>query len=440
MTASLAEMLDSSPYLSYMYAYPHKTAYRPFDPVRSLEDLWRAEDTSALFLYLHIPFCEMRCGFCNLFTTAHPEPGFEAQYLDALWRQAQRVREALGDSTIARMAIGGGTPTFLDPAGLERVLDIASEIFNADLHVIPVSVETSPTTATKDRLCLLRERGVDRISLGIQSFVEAEVRAAGRSQRTEKVEKALDRIRDAGFPTLNVDLIYGLPGQAVSSWIGSLEAALAWAPEEIYLYPLYVRPLTGLGRHDCDWDDMRLACYRAGRDWLLERGYRQVSMRMFKSDRAPATCGTEYCCQDDGMIGLGCGARSYTRDIHYSSEYAVGRVGIQAILEDYVGSTEEQYGVADYGFVLDADEQHRRYIIKSILRSEGLDLAAYSRRFGTDALEDVPLLAEMKARGLLERLNGRLVPSALGLERSDAVGPWLTSARVRRLMGEYELR
>ncbi len=440
MMLSPAEPLETSPYLSYAYAYPHKMAYRSFDPVLSLKELWQAEDKSALFLYLHIPFCEMRCGFCNLFTTIHPEESLEAQYLHALRRQAQQVSAALGDLTIARMAIGGGTPTCLDLASLELVLDIASNIFKVNLYATPISVETSPATATQDRLKLLRERGVDRISIGVQSFVETEVRAAGRSQRTEDVEKALGDIRDAGFPTLNVDMIYGLPGQTVESWIGSLEAVRAWEPEEIYLYPLYVRPLTGLGQHDCDWDDIRLACYRAGRDFLLGHGYSQVSMRMFKAPHAPATGGTEYCCQEDGMIGLGCGARSYTRDVHYSSEYAVGRAGIRAILKDYVHRTDEQFRVADYGFLLDEDEQHRRYVIKSILRAEGLDLAAYTLAFGSDPVEDVPALEEIKARGLLERSDGRLVPTALGLERSDTIGPWLTSARVRRLMGEYELR
>src|SRR5207248_3751773 len=129
---------------------------------------------------------------------------------------------------------------------------------------------------------------VDRISIGVQSFVEAEAAAAGRAQRTAEVEEALARIREAGFPRLNIDLIYGLPGQTVESWLGSLRAALRFAPEELYLYPLYVRPLTGLGRSSRSWDDQRLTCYREARALLLVCGYEQVSMRMFRARHGTA--------------------------------------------------------------------------------------------------------------------------------------------------------
>ncbi|KOG89838.1 coproporphyrinogen III oxidase, partial [Streptomyces varsoviensis] len=95
---------------------------------------------------------------------------------------------------------------------------------------------------------MLAERGTTRLSLGVQSFVDAEARAAVRPQRRADVEAALGRVRAAGIPVLNIDLIYGIDGQTADSWRRSLDAALAWRPEELYLYPLYVRPLTGLGR------------------------------------------------------------------------------------------------------------------------------------------------------------------------------------------------
>src|SRR3982751_3452141 len=108
-----------SPYVSYSYAYPHKTAYRALEPAVALSELWSGERRDALFLYLHVPFCEMRCGFCNLFTTANPRESLVDQYLAALERQARGVARAIGPMKIARLAIGGGTPTFLDAAGLD---------------------------------------------------------------------------------------------------------------------------------------------------------------------------------------------------------------------------------------------------------------------------------------------------------------------------------
>lgn len=98
-------LLDGTPYEAYTYAYPHKTAYRPLEPALPLAELWQAEERRALFLYMHIPFCEMRCGFCNLFTTTNPRGDFKTAYLDALEGQARRVREALGPATsFARLA------------------------------------------------------------------------------------------------------------------------------------------------------------------------------------------------------------------------------------------------------------------------------------------------------------------------------------------------
>ena len=458
---SLNQLTAGTPYAAYAYSYPHKTAYRPLAPPRPLERVWADEPRDAVYLYLHVPFCEMRCGFCNLFTTANPRDEVVEQYVAALWRQARVVRQAVGPARVARMAVGGGTPTFLSAGQLERVLAVASELFGVDGRAVPTSVETSPRTADADKLAVLRAFGVERVSIGVQSFVEAEVGASGRAQKNEWVEAAVERIRAAWFPTLNLDLIYGLPGQTVQSWLASLDAALRWRPEELYLYPLYVRPLTGLERWGRQAEDaLRLACYRAGRDRLLAEGYEQVSMRMFRMPgtgaRQPAgpgtagerhegaeghgDVGTEYCCQADGMIGLGCGARSYTRALHYSSEYAVGSAGVREIINDYLARDVASFDVADYGCELDEEEQKRRWVIKSLLRSEGLDLSAYGRHFGSAATDDVPELSALSDAGLLREQGSRLLPTAAGLERSDAIGPWLHSERARRLMDTYEPR
>jgi oxygen-independent coproporphyrinogen-3 oxidase len=432
----------ASPYVAYVYSYPHKTAYRPLLPPRLLRDVWAQEDKSALYLYLHVPFCEMRCGFCNLFTTANPQDDMIAAYMTALTRQAQRIRDAIGEAHYARMAIGGGTPTYLSLEQLDQILTIARDIFGVDLQNVPISVETSPRTAETEKLQLLRAHGVDRISIGVQSFIEPEVASSGRAQKNEWVEQALDRIRTAGFPTLNIDLIYGLPGQTVATWLQSLRAALRWRPEELYLYPLYVRPLTGLERRGVDAaDDVRLDCYRAGRELLLSEGYEQISMRMFARRRAAAgaTQSPVYCCQEDGMVGLGCGARSYTQALHYSNDYAVGNAGVREIITRYCAA-DETFDRVDYGCELDEGEQRRRYVIKSLLRVEGLDLAAYRSRFGGSARTHFPELQQLLDRNFIAETNDKLTPTAAGVERSDGIGPFLYSTSVRRTMQTFELR
>ncbi|MBC7931698.1 MAG: STM4012 family radical SAM protein [Rubrivivax sp.] len=435
----LERKLRRAPYDSYAYSYPHKSAYRILEPAGRLADAWATEPKDSLFLYLHVPFCEMRCGFCNLFTTANPEAEVRRAYMKAFERQAEAVSRALGGARFARMAIGGGTPTYLDPASLDSLFRIAARIFGVDARDIPASCETSPLTAEQDKLRVLRDRGVGRVSIGVQSFDEREARAAGRPQKTDDVLRALTRIREAEFPVLNIDLIYGLPGQSVQSWIASLAAALRFAPEELYLYPLYVRPLTGLERHPKEWDDYRLACYREGRALLLGEGYEQVSMRMFRSARAPSDEGPAYCCQDDGMVGIGCGARSYTSALHYSDEYAVGARGVRDIIARYSACASREFERAGYGFALDGAEQRRRFIVKSLLRAEGLDPGAYRKRFGKEPADDVPEIGALVESGLACAGASRLWLTDAGLELSDAIGPWLYSTRVRELMQAYEL-
>jgi oxygen-independent coproporphyrinogen-3 oxidase len=281
--------------------------------------------------------------------------------------------------------------------------------------------------------------------------VEEESRAAVRPQRRADVERAIDLVRQAGIPVLNLDLIYGIDGQTEASWRYSLDAALAREPEELYLYPLYVRPLTGLGRREQSpggsdplWDAQRLALYRAGRDHLLASGYEQVSMRMFRRTAAPQAGGTEYCCQTDGMVGLGCGARSYTGDLHYSFDYAVSMTEIRGIIDDYVARPATDFDRAEVGLAMDAQESRRRHLIQSLLQTEGLDPTAYLRRFGARAEDDfADELARLHRRGWLEDSAdevGRLRLTPEGLAHSDAVGPGFFSDQVVSAMAAYTIK
>ncbi|GIE32576.1 coproporphyrinogen III oxidase [Actinoplanes italicus] len=426
-----------SPYQGYLYAYPHKTAYRRLEPRPLLRDVWAAEPQHSLFGYVHLPFCEMRCGFCNLFTRANPPAEQVTAYLAQLRRQAGAVRDSLDPAaSFSRLAIGGGTPTYLTAPELESLFAILGETFGAPS--VPLSVETSPATATPDRLAVLAAHGTTRISIGVQSFLDTEAHAAGRPQRLPEVMGALQAIRDARIPVLNVDLIYGIDGQTAETWQHSLDEALRWSPEELYLYPLYVRPLTGLGRRAharADWDRQRLQLYRQAVEVLTAAGYVRHSMRQFRRADAPVPDGPDYCCQDDGMVGLGCGARSYTSDLHYSFDYAVAVPEVRAVIDDFLSRPAGDFRYAEFGFRLDAVEQRRRWLLKSLLRAQGVDATAYTERFGTPHTDDFPQLTELIDRGWLN--EDRTVLTASGLDHSDAIGPWLVSGEVREAMGSY---
>ncbi len=305
-------------YDGYAYSYPHKTTYRRLDPPAALDELWAAENRDALFLYIHIPFCRSRCGYCNLLAAPNPDDEIIGRYLTALTGQARRVRECLGDASFTRLAVGGGTPSCLNANQLTELFGVITNVMGADLRAAPTSFEASPTTLTPELMDVLSSVGVDRLSVGVQSFSQRECKTLQRMQSPQDVRRGLQLARRADPPTLNIDLMYGVPGQSSASWLASIRQALDYEPQELYLYPLYTRPLTPMFPQGPQSDSVRLKAYRNARSLLLEAGYEQMSMRMFKTpDRTDAE-GPAYSCQNDGMIGLGCGPRSYTRELHYS--------------------------------------------------------------------------------------------------------------------------
>ncbi|AUY48193.1 STM4012 family radical SAM protein [Streptomyces sp. CB01881] len=445
----------ATPYRQYVYAYPHQKSYRRLTSGPLLTELWAAERLDALSLYVHVPFCEMRCGFCNLFTRTGAPEEVTGRFLDTLERQARVTREALEAQgrqirfTLA--AFGGGTPTYLTATELTRLADICEDVMGADLKAVPWSVETSPATATDDRIAVLAERGATRVSIGVQTFLEEEARAAVRPQKRAEVDAALTRLKAAAFPILNIDLIYGIQGQTERSFRVSIDAALAREPEEIYLYPLYVRPLTGLeGRHaetGDGWDEQRLRLYRSGRDHLLAAGYEQTSMRVFRRRGTAAVdladdAGISEYNQQAGMVGLGIGARSFTTDLHYTTDYAVAVPEVRRIIDDYIATPTDDFRRAQWAFRMDDGERRRMYLLQTLLESTGTSEAQYRRRFGAPPREHFPSqFAALRERDWIrEHPSGTLRLTPEGMAWADAIGPLFFSARVNDAMAAYQDR
>lgn len=138
------------------------------------------------------------------------------------------------------------------------------------------------------------------------------------------------------------------------------------------------------------------------------------------------------------MVGLGCGARSYTRKLHYSTEYAVSRTGVLEILDRFLRRDEASFRVADHGYHLDGEDQRRRFTILGLLLTEGLSISGYRKHFGSDLMDDLPQLCDLVRAGLAEQTSDRLRLTEEGIERSDTIGPWLYSRRVRNRIETYQ--
>ena len=190
---------------------------------------------SVRHLYVHLPFCAHRCGYCD-FVTVVGRRGQHAAYVDALLAELELERELLAPA-VETVFLGGGTPTFTEPRELERLLRALPQ---AD----EVTVEANPETVTPELAALLRRCGVNRVSLGAQSFQPRLLRVLERVAGPGDVRRAFYHLRDAGFDNISLDLIYGIPGQEPAELAADMDEAVALAPEHLSCYELEAKPGT----------------------------------------------------------------------------------------------------------------------------------------------------------------------------------------------------
>ena len=197
-----------------------------------------------LGLYIHIPFCARKCPYCDFNTYARLEPLYEA-YSEALCRELGRWAARLDGRTVDTVFVGGGTPTVLSSGQLRRILELVHDRFALAFDV-EISCEANPGIEDRGQFALLHSLGVNRLSMGVQSFQEEELAFLGRIHDAGDALHAYDAAVNAGFTNINLDFMFGLPRQSVEDWNDSLNRALDLAPRHISLYSLIVEPDTPL--------------------------------------------------------------------------------------------------------------------------------------------------------------------------------------------------
>lgn len=416
-----------NPYIQYMYSYPHKTAYYKLDNI-SLKDYFSKLSGRENSLYFHIPFCQYKCGYCNLFSVTGQQEQRMSEYIDAMERQALQISDALpSDVIFTDLTFGGGTPLILPTALLRRVFLLAKKWFRFQQEESSIVVETSPNQTTAEKLALLKEERVNRISIGVQSFQENELAALHRFHSVDSARKALDLIKQMDFDCTNIDLIYGIPGQTMESLDDSLKQALEFEPEELFVYPLYVKPQTYLFKQGIQRSEAAFPMYQYVRSRLQEAGYYPYSMRRFAKKRDQGSL-----CGFGNTISIGCGGRSYIDNLHFCSPYAVRQEHCLDILSNYMKQSDFLHAV--HGFVLSQEEQKRRYVIKHILFGRGINREDYQRNFGRDVQQEFPQLVEWEKAGFVTKTASHITLTEEGVALSDYLGPQLISEDVRKRM------
>lgn len=409
-------------YQQYMYSYPHKSTYQPVERL----DLTAYRDAfvgAEMGLYFHIPFCQRKCGYCNLFSLTGVRADDYGEYIQAIRRHSAQMKAEMDfhRTRFSSLIFGGGTPLLLDVPELALLFALAQEEYQVNLTEVFSVIESSPAEITPEKLEFLKGKKLKRLSIGIQSFQAEELKKMERRAEPKLAHQAIKLAKQMDFPVLNIDLIYGIPQQTEGSWRDSLEKAVAYQPEEIFLYPLYNQPNAGL-YHKFLTDEassrQKYELYWIGSRFLRANGYRQKSMRCFsRLADSHADCGFE------NTLALGCGGRSYFYDLHFCEPYVAGQAACQAEYRHYLQKTDF---LRDLSMVqLPKIEQKRRYVIKNILYYTGLSVEDYRQHFAADLTADFPLLQELKNKAWMKEESGRFFLTEQGMSLSDYIGPML---------------
>lgn len=361
-----------------------------------------------LGLYIHVPFCSAICNYCN-FNRGLFEAGLKDRYVSALEQEIRNARAqpdaAAGTPEQAdTIFFGGGTPSLLDPAEIGRIITACRETF-ALAPDAEITLETNPETSSSERMDLFRAAGVNRISFGVQSFRDAELKRLGRIHTVDRAREAVREARAAGFDNISLDLMMWLPQQTRADWQESVEALIDVGPEHASLYLLELYPNAPLK------EDMARAGWSLAPDddaaemylWSLERldraGYAQYEISNVSRPGRASRHNLKYW-QDGEWLGFGCGAHSTRGGVRWKNVPAT---------EEYVRRVTQGEPLAAERREMTPEEQFGDALFTGLRLTAGLDMASVGERYGRDVwVRYASALQPFVDEGLLAREGGRL--------------------------------
>lgn len=360
----------------------------------------------SLGLYLHIPFCRAKCVYCDFYSLPRSEARMD-DYAAALQRQLAHRSDAAKAYSVDTIYFGGGTPSYLGSERLCRILETVFKYYRVEQGA-EITFEANPDSAREaGALRDLKRAGFNRISLGMQSADDEELRRIGRIHRHRETIDAVEAARAAGFDNVSLDLIYGLPAQTMARWEENLAAALALAPEHLSCYGLKVEEGTPLYARRADAalpdDDMQAEEYLCTVDRLQSAGYAQYEISNFARAGKESRHNYRYWAMEE-YLGFGPGAHS---------DFGGRRFALARDLDAYLAGHERLSEES----VPDADERLAERVMLALRTVRGLDLSSLERP--TEGARGV--LCECARHGLAQEADGRWHLTPQGFLVSNAV-------------------
>ena len=244
----------------------------------------KKKNKKPLGIYIHVPFCRSKCQYCDFYSLTSKDDKLLDSYIEATCKHIKEAGSLAPNYQVDTIYFGGGTPSFFGADGMAMILSAIRRGFDV-LHDAEITFEANPDSVSQKLLSRLRNEGFNRVSLGIQTDDDAILQKIGRPHTYSQAVLAVERIRKAGFQNLSVDLMYGLPGQTLENWEGTVRNVLKLAPDHISCYGLKVEERTPMYQYkdaiNLPDDDMQADMYLAAVEILRSKGYRQYEISNF---------------------------------------------------------------------------------------------------------------------------------------------------------------
>ncbi|MBR3383046.1 MAG: radical SAM family heme chaperone HemW [Clostridia bacterium] len=365
-------------------------------------------------IYVHIPFCKRKCRYCDFISFA--DTSGEDLYFVALISEMRRYAPLMREREFDTVFIGGGTPTVLQQGRLAALMDELRRDFNISPEA-EITVEANPESASEEKLRELFASGVNRLSMGLQSASDAELSAIGRIHTREDFLRALEAARKAGFTNVNADVMHGLPGQTGESYLETLRLVTELGLPHISSYALILEEGTPLhadveaGRVTLPDPDETADMEDAGFAFLAQKGYERYEISNFSKPGFACRHNLNY--WDNGeYLGLGLNSHSALR---IRGDWT--RFNNTDRLAEYVRELGEgKLPVRDTRRI-ERDEEMFESVMLGLRKTDGVERAAFHRRFGVDPVEQyAPAAAELEADGMLVVTEERMYLTKRGLD------------------------
>lgn len=363
-------------------------------------------------LYIHIPFCKNKCMYCD-FPSFAGKDNLRDRYVAALIKEIKMKAEQY---IIKTVFIGGGTPTYLTLEEMDMLLSAIDKLKFADDYEF--TVECNPGTLTFEKLKLMKDRKVNRLSIGLQSTNNSLLKTIGRIHDYKTFEENYNLARKAGFDNINVDLMFGLPDQKVSDWIETLEDIVKLNPEHISAYSLIIEegtPFYNMYNNDrlnLPSEDDEREMYHSAKRILEQNGYHQYEISNFAKQGRECRHNEVYWMLDE-YLGCGSAASSYVGGNRYKNEENI---------EKYINDIENGKTSVEEEIHNSLDDNMEEFMFMGLRMTRGVCEKTFEKRFGVkiDTIYKDVIDKHINEK-LLVRENGRIYLTAKGIELSNYV-------------------